>query len=100
MDDIKETCAYKVGKVSGDENAATLTIDGELVAIGSMPAPIPMGDIEGSAKYAYNWDNAVEEAKEHKAHLIVSVMQGSDNMVKRYKIFTFRNGQTCKVKDA
>lgn len=88
LDDIKETCEYKVGKPSGDENAATLNIDGELVAIGSMPAPIPMGDIERTATYAYNWENAVEDVKEHKAHLIVSLMQGSDNIVKRYKIFT------------
>ncbi len=88
LEDIKDTCEYKVGKPSGDENATTLNIDGELVAIGSIPAPIPMGDIEGTAKYAYNRDNALEEVNEHKAHLIVSVMQGSDNMVKRYKIFT------------
>lgn len=55
---------------------------------GSMPAPIPMGDIEETAKYAYNWDSAVEEVKEHKGHLIVSIMQGRNNMVERYKIFT------------
>lgn len=70
------------------KNAASLNIDGELVAIGSMPAPIPMRDIEGTAKYAYNWDNVIEEIKEHKAHLIVSIKQGGNNMVKRYKIFT------------
>jgi hypothetical protein len=88
LEDIKGTGEYKTDKPSGDENAASLIIDGELMAIGFMPAPIPMGDIEGSAKYAYNWENALEEVKEHKAHLIVSVMQGSDNVVKRYKIFT------------
>jgi len=88
LDDIKQTGEYKVGKPSGDENAATLTINGELVAIGSMLVPIPMGDIEGAAKYAYNWENALEEVKEHKAHLIVSIMQGSDDVIKRYRIFT------------
>ena len=88
LEDIKGTGEYKAGNPSGDENAATLTIDGELVAIGFMPAPISMGDIEGAAKYAYNWENALEEVKEHKAHLIVSIMQGSDDVVKRYKIFT------------
>jgi hypothetical protein len=30
----------------------------------------------------------LEEVKEHKGHLIVSIMQGSDDVVKRYKIFT------------
>ena len=30
LDDIKETCEYKVGKPSGDENATTLNMDGEL----------------------------------------------------------------------
>jgi hypothetical protein len=88
LDNIEGTHAYKVGKPSGDDNAATLTIDGELVAIGSMPVPIPMGDIEGAVRYAYNWENALEEVKEHKAHLVVSIMQGSDDVIKRYKIFT------------
>jgi hypothetical protein len=88
LDDIKGTREYKVGKPSGDENAVTLAIDREMVAIGSMPMAIPMGDIEGAAKYAYNWENALEVVKEHKAHLIVTIMQGSDDMVKRYKIFT------------
>lgn len=88
LKDIKETSEYKVGKPEGDENAATLTVDGELVAIGSMPVPIPTGDIERAARYAYNWENALEEVKEHKAHLIISIMQGSDNVIKRYKIFT------------
>jgi len=88
LDDINGTGEYMVGKSSGDENAATLVIDGEMVAIGSMPVAIPMGDIEGAAKYAYNWENALEEVKEHKAHLIVSIMQGGDDIIKRYRIFT------------
>lgn len=88
LNDIKNSSEYKISEPSGNNNAATLNIDGELIAIGSMPVPIPSGDIEATAKYAYNWENAMEEIREHKGHLIVSVMQGTDNTVKRYKIFT------------
>jgi hypothetical protein len=73
LNDINRSDEYKISKLSGDEDAVTLNIDGELVAIGSMPVPIPLADIEGTAKYAYNWENAMEEVKEHRGHLIVSI---------------------------
>lgn len=88
LDDLEKTCPYKVGKPSGDGAAAAFTIDGEMVAIALMPVPIPNGDIEGTAQYAYNWLNVLEDVKDHKAHLIVSVVQGSDDPIKRFRIFT------------
>lgn len=69
MNDIKSSGEYKIDKPSGDDNTATLNIDGELITIGSMATPIPLSDIEGTPKYSYNWENAIEEIKEHKGHL-------------------------------
>src|ERR1700742_4566808 len=88
LDDIKKTYGDELSEVSGDEMAVAFKIKGELVAIGSMSMPIPMKEIEETAKYAYNWPNVIEEVKDHKGHLIVTVMQGSSDTIKRYKIFT------------
>ena len=88
LKDIKKNNKFEIGSASGDMDAAAFTIDEEPVAIGSMPFPIPWGDIEGTAQYAYNWENAIEDIENHKGHLIVSIMHGTDNQVKRYKIFT------------
>src|SRR5690349_20290836 len=53
-----------------------------------MPVPIPSGDIEGTSQYAYNWPTAMEDTKEHKSHLIVSVLPGGQDHKKRFKTFT------------
>jgi hypothetical protein len=73
---------------TGDNSSFVITIDGEMIAIAHMPVPIPSGDIEGTAQYAYNWGTALEDANEHKSHLIVSLMKGGQDQIKRFKIFT------------
>jgi hypothetical protein len=73
---------------TGDNASFVFTIGKETVAIAHMPVPIPLGDIEGTAQYAYNWQSALEDTKEHKSHLVVSLMQGGQDQIKRFKIFT------------
>ena len=50
--------------------------------------PVPWGDIEGTAEYAYNWETALEDLRDHQGHLIISIMQGTDDVVKRFRIMT------------
>jgi hypothetical protein len=73
---------------TGDNSSFVFKVDGEMIAIAHMPVPIPPGDIEGTAQYAYNWQTALEDTKEHKSHLIVSIMQGGQDQIRRFKIFT------------
>lgn len=86
--DYNDHYSTGVEKRTGDNAVAILTISGEQVAIGHMPLPIPAGDIENTAAYAYNWQNVLEEVSGHKSHLIVSVMGGSEDTIKRYMLFT------------
>ena len=86
--DIKENTRYRISKAAGDDQAASVKIGGESIAIGFMPVPVPRGDIEGTAAYAYNWPTAVEDLKDHRGHLIVSVLHGDGTPVDRYRIFT------------
>ena len=73
---------------TGDHASLIFSVEGEMIAIAHMSIPIPPGDIEGTAQYAYNWQTALEDAKEHKSHLIVSLMRGGQDQIKRFKIFT------------
>jgi hypothetical protein len=87
-EDYNNNYQHNIEEATGDNSSAAFTIDGESVVIGNMSIPIPLGDIEGTAQYAYNWTTALEDTKDHKSHLIVSVIQGGQEQIKRFKIFT------------
>lgn len=78
----------KIKEPSGDSSSAVFSVDGEMIAIAHMPVPIPFGDIQDIARYAYNWKTVLEDTNNHKSHLIVSVIRGSQDQIKRFKIFT------------
>ena len=86
--DFKRHNKSKLQKATGDNTAAVLTIDGVMIAIAHMPAPIPWGDLEGTAKYAYNWPHVLEEIKDHKSHLIITVMETEQHPIRGYWLFT------------
>jgi hypothetical protein len=86
--DFKYNYHKTINKPSGDSFSFAFKVDDEFIVIGHMPVPIPHGDIEGTAKYAYNWETALEDLKNHKSHLIVSITSGGQDQIKRFKIFT------------
>ena len=86
--DFKSNYGHDFQEGSGDNASFVFRIDGQMVAFGHMPVPIPAGDIEQTAQYAYNWQTALDDTKDHKGHLIVSLMQSEQDQIKRFKIFT------------
>lgn len=77
-----------VSNIEGDDDTAVLTIDGELVAIAFLDAPIPWEELETAASYAYNWHNAMDDLRKINAHAIVSVMSGTRLQFERYQILS------------
>jgi len=77
-----------IQKPEGDKNSAVIKMNGYMIAIAFMPAPVPGDDIEGTAQYAYNWPKALEELKDHTGHAIVSVIGGSSSAKERYSTLT------------
>jgi hypothetical protein len=86
--DYKNNYNKNIKEPEGDNSSFAFNIGDELIAIGHMPVPIPNGDIEGTAKYAYNWETAIKDLKNHKSHLIVTITNGGQDQTKRFKIFT------------
>ena len=87
-DDFKENFDYTIKDASFENSVITFKVDGNLVAIAQMPVPIPYGDIETVAAYAYNWNDAARDLQFHKSHLIVSILGDGKNQIKSYKILT------------
>jgi hypothetical protein len=86
--DFKSYYPANIHEPTRDSTSFVFKIAQETVAIGHMPVPIPSEDIEGTAKYAYNWQTALEDTADHKSHLIVSLIHGTQDQVKRFKLFT------------
>lgn len=70
------------------ENRKVFKIGENMVALMSMPAPVPWSDIEGTAKFAYNWPTAAEELKDHDSHVIVTILPSRDSQFNRFKLLT------------
>jgi len=87
-DDFKSHYGGNIQEPTGDNSSFVFTVNEEMVAIGHMPVPIPSSDIKRASQYAYNWQTALEDTKKQQAHLIVSLMQGGHDQIKRYKTFT------------
>ena len=88
LEDYNNNYPYRINKFSGDNSSVAFKIDNEMVTIAHMPFPIPSGDIVETAEYSYNWQSVLDDTKEYKSHLIVSIIQGGHDQIKRFKIFT------------
>lgn len=84
FDNLKNYWSLNITNVEGDNESAILTIDGEKIAIAFMPVPIPMGDIEGTAQYAYNWTSVLEDLKDFTGHTIVSILSGTKPIKEKF----------------
>ncbi|WP_183573176.1 DUF4261 domain-containing protein [Mucilaginibacter sp. X5P1] len=88
IENLKSHWGFDVTDIEGDNNAVAFNINGETIALAYIPVQIPWDDIEGTAKYAYNWPNASEELKDHGGHAIVSIMSGQKSPLERFKILS------------
>lgn len=84
--DIGLRWGLKISDSGGDDEASVIDIAGHEVAIAFMSVPIPWGDIEGTAKYAYNWSKVLTDLEDHTGHAIVSILAGEGSPVERFML--------------
>ncbi|WP_374712518.1 DUF4261 domain-containing protein [Symbiobacterium terraclitae] len=64
------------------------SLNGRQVVVALMRAPIPPGDWEeGYANHRY-WPQAAQVLRQHRAHLIISLMWDQDDPIDRHLLFT------------
>lgn len=88
IQDYNDRYSYLIQSAEGDSESFACTISGEPVIVAQMGFPIPNEDIKGTAEYAYNWPTVLDDVEGHKDHIIVSIMTGSNDSIKRFRIFT------------
>jgi hypothetical protein len=90
-----------ITEAHGDGSTSfSFAVEGETIAMAFMPLPIPLGDIEGTAQYAYNWQSVLKDTEKHKSHIIVSLLQSEQDSIKRFKIFTQVLSSLLRITDA
>jgi hypothetical protein len=88
ISNLKSFWGLTITEITGDNKTAVLKVDGETVALAYMPVQIPWGDIQGTAQYAYNWQEAMQDLKDHNGHAIVSLMAGNKTTIERFRILS------------
>lgn len=87
-DYLKTNWNTPISDINGENGTVTFSIQGETVALATMPVQIPFGDIQGTAQYAYNWTTAEKDLENHNSHIIVTVMSSKNTTLERFKILT------------
>lgn len=90
----------EIAAVNGDSKTITFSLNGETVALATIGAQIPWGDIKGAAQYAYNWPDAEEALKDHDSHVIITLMSGEQSVLDRFRLFTMLNDAVVATSNA
>ncbi|HYO53738.1 hypothetical protein, partial [Archangium sp.] len=72
QDNWRDLPRAKEVRQAGD--TLSFELDGAVVTLTMMRAPIPWGDLDGPARAAWHWPEAVDRLKVHQAHVIVTVL--------------------------
>lgn len=103
INDLKEM--WDIEAVEEDrekkDNSLVFSMDDMILAVSLMPAPVPNGEAVENAKNNYMWQDAVKVAEEHKAHLMVAVInQNKDDVIKTGKYYTKLVASACRQETA
>ena len=70
--------------------------DGMIAAVALIDAPVPEREAEQQAKTNYWWEEAVQAAAAHRAHLLITVLpQGQEGPVEAAKLLTKVSAAAC-----
>lgn len=82
-----------------DEDRHVISYKGCTILLALMDMPVPNNEAAENAAYNYLWKEAVEKTKEHKAHLIVSVLGTGVPPKERGRLFVQVAQACCKQED-
>ncbi len=84
-----------------NDDVLVFEVDGRVAAISLMKGPIPDGEAEANAENNYMWPEAVDVAREHRAHLLVFVGErDDDDLIERGKLFVKLLAACCRQESA
>ncbi len=70
---LKENCHIECNQIEESKgNVYVANVKESMISVSIMETPVPEGEAEYYAQGCYMWEDAVEQVKEHKAHIIVT----------------------------
>ena len=88
VNELRTRWKLKVNDNDSEEKGAVLEINEYRIAIMHIPAAIPEGEVERTAKYNYFWENGVEETSKHKGHIVLSIINAGKNPVQENLLYS------------
>ncbi len=70
-----------------DSQSLVVAISDMNIVVSLMPAPVPNNEAVENAETNFRWDEAVEVAKNHKAHILISLLGGKEKLLDATNIF-------------
>ncbi len=86
--ELKNRWDLEVGEREANDETSILDINGYMVAIANIPAPIPNDEVETTAEFNYFWKNGVEETSNHKGHIVLSIMNAGNHPVQENLLYS------------
>ena len=83
-----------------DDDALVFEVGDMLAAVSLAAYPIPNGEAELNAENNYMWPDAVQVAKEHRAHIMVAILGKEEKILEKGKLFTKLVATCCRQKYA
>lgn len=94
VNELRTVWHLDVNDPEAKDTVAAFIVDGYMLTIALMDAPIPGDEIKEAAGYSYFWENAATEATAHTAHVLVFIMNAGKDPIKENTLFT---KLTCAV---
>ena len=98
IQDMEEKWKVSIENKDKAEDTLVFKIDDMVVAISMMNFPIPNDEALINAENNYMWKDAVKVAKEHKAHLMVAVLDKKKELIDRGMLYTKILAACCQQK--
>lgn len=101
--DLKEEWDIDAAEDEGDEihgDALVFQLGDMIAAASLMSVPVPDCEAEENAKNNYMWPEAVDAAKAHKAHIMVTVLGKEASLVERGELYVKLAACCCRQKYA
>ena len=84
---IQEDWGIVIDKNPEEDQSLIETIDDMNLIVSLMPAPVPNDEALNNAETNFYWEDAVEIAKSHKAHILVTVLGGEEDLLGATDLF-------------
>lgn len=101
LDDLHEE--WEIDLEEDDDtnpNVVVANYEDNRVVIAKFSSTIPNNEAEKNASNNYMWENAVEVTKTHKAHLFVSVLGETADLIEKGKRYVKLLAACCKQREA